>query len=96
MGAYVGFLNTIREKGHKELIHWVKDAAHCLMRAMSNAKGKVKVWCDDVDDMVSFLSCFQRTSSKRMCGLWRKGGKFCFSRRVCDGWKPCSMSWIWF
>ena len=31
MGAYVGLLNAIREKGRKELIGWVKDAAHCLM-----------------------------------------------------------------
>ena len=58
MGAYVGLLNAIREKGRKELIGWVKDAAHCLMRAISTAKGKVKVWYDALDDLVSFLACF--------------------------------------
>ena len=31
-------------------------------------------------DLVSFLACFYRTSSKRMRGLWLKGGKFRFSR----------------
>ena len=41
MGAYVGLLNAIRGKGRKELIGWVKDAAHCLMRAINTAKGKV-------------------------------------------------------
>ena len=55
----------------------------CLMRAISTAKGKVKVWYGALDDLVSFLACFYRTSSKRMRGLWRKGGKFCFSR--CTG-----------
>ena len=86
MGAYVGLLNNIREKGGKELIGWVKDAAHCLMRAISTAKGKVKLWYDALDDLVSFLACFYRTSSKRMRGLWRKGGKFCFSRRTGVRW----------
>ena len=86
MGAYVGLLNDIREKGGKELIGWVKDAAHCLMRAISTAKGKVKLWYDALDDVVSFLACFYRTSSKRMRGLWRKGGKFCFSRRTGVRW----------
>ena len=43
MGAYVGLLNDIREKGGKKLIGWVKDAAHCLMRAINTAKGKVKL-----------------------------------------------------
>ena len=40
------------------------------------------MWYDALDDLVSFLACFYRTSSKRMRGLWRKGGKFCFSRRT--------------
>ena len=86
MGAYVGLLNNIREKGGKELIGWVKDAAHCLMRAINTAKGKVKLWYDALDDLVSFLACFCRTRSKRMRGLWRKGGKFCFSRRTGVRW----------
>ena len=86
MGAYVGLLNDIREKGGKELIGWVKDAAHCLMRAISTAKGKVKLWYDALDDLVSFLACFYRTSPKRMRGLWRKGGKFCFSRSTGVRW----------
>ena len=86
MGAHVGLLNAIREQGRKELIRWVKDAAHCLMRAIGTAKGKVKVWYDALDDLVSFLACFYRTSSKRMRGLWRKGGKFCFSRRTGVQW----------
>ena len=70
----------VREKGRKELILWVKDAAHCLMRAISTAKGKVKVWHDALDDLVSFLACFYRTSSKRMRGLWRQGGEVLFLR----------------
>ena len=82
MGAYVGLLNAIREKGRRELIGWVKDAARCPMRAISTAKGKVKVWYDALDDLVFFLACFYRTRSKRMRGLWRKGGKFCFSCRT--------------
>ena len=86
MGAYVGLLNDIREKGGKELIGWVKDAAHCPMRAISTAKGKVKLWYHALDDLVSFLACFHETSSKRMQGLWRKGGKFCFSRRTGARW----------
>ena len=86
MDEYVGLLNGIREKGCKELIGWVKDAAHCLIRAISTAKGKVKVWYAALDDLVSFLACFYRTSSKRMRGLWRKGGKFCFSRRIGVRW----------
>ena len=86
MGAYVGLLNAVREKGRKELIRWVKDAAHCLMRAIGTAKGKVKVWYDALDDWVSFLARFYRTSSKRIGGLWCKGGKFCFSRRIGVRW----------
>ena len=86
MGAYVGLAKAIREKGREELIAWVKDAAHCLMRAISTAKGKVKLWYDALGDLVSFLACFYRTSSKRMRGLWRKGGKFCFSRRTGVRW----------
>ena len=86
MGAYVGLLNAIKEKGRKELIRWVKDAAHCLMRAINTAKGKVKVWYDALDDLVLFLACFYRTSSKRMRGSWRKGGKFCVSRRTGVRW----------
>ena len=86
MGAYVGLLNDIREKGGKELIGWVKDAAHCLMRAISTAKVKVKLWYDAMDDLVSFLACFHKTSSKRMRGLWHKEGKFCFSRRTGVRW----------
>ena len=96
MGAYVGLLNDIREKGRKELIGWVKDAAHCLMRAIGTATGKVKLWYDALDDMVSFLACFYRTSTKRMRGLWRKGGK-CFVSPValvCARWKLCSTSLI--
>ena len=58
MGAYVGLLNNVREKGGRELIAWVKDAAHCLMLAISTAKGKVKLWYDALDDLVSFLACF--------------------------------------
>ena len=77
MGAYVGLLNNVREKGGRELIGWVKDAAPCLMRAISTAKGKVKLWYDALDDVVSFVACFYRTSSKRMRGLWRKGGSAC-------------------
>ena len=69
MGAYVGLLNDIREKGGKELIGWVKDAAYCLMRAINTAKGNVKLWYDALDDLVSFLACFYRTSSHRMRGL---------------------------
>ena len=85
MGAHVGLLNDIREKGRKELIGWV-NAAHCPMRAINTAKGKVKLWYDALDDLVSFLARFYRTSSKRMRGLWRKGGKFCFSRRTGVRW----------
>ena len=92
MGAYVGLLNDIRAKGRKELIGWVKDAAHCLMRAISTAKGKVKLWYDALDDPVSFLACLYRTSSKRIRGLWRKGGKFCFSRRTGVRWVE-AMTW---
>ena len=80
MGAYVGLLNGIREKGSKELIGLVKDAAHCQMRVIGTTKGKVKLSCDSLDDLVSFWACFYRTSSKQMRGLWRKGGKFCFTR----------------
>ena len=58
MGAYVGLLNAVREAEHKEVIHWVKDVAHCLMRAIGNAKGKVGVWYDALDDLVSFLARF--------------------------------------
>ena len=86
MGAYVGLRNAISEKGRKELIGWVKDAAHCLMRAISIAKGKVKVWYDALDDLVSFLARLYWTTSKRMRGLWCKGGKFCFSRRIGVRW----------
>ena len=78
MGAYVGLMNNVREKGGRELIGWVKDAAHCLVRAISTAKGKVKLWYDALDDLVSFLACFYSTSSKRMRGLWRKGGEVLF------------------
>ena len=77
---------AIREKGRKEHVAWVKDAAHCVMRAISSARGKVKVWYDALDDRVSFLACFHRTSSKRMRGLWCKGGKFCFFRRTGVRW----------
>ena len=35
---------------------------------------------------VSFLACFYQTSSKQMCRLWRKGDKFCFSRRTGMRW----------
>ena len=30
----------------------MKDAAHCLMRAISTAKGKVKLWYDALDDLL--------------------------------------------
>ena len=49
---------------------------------MSTAKGKVNLWYDALDDLVSFLACFYRTISKRMRGLWRKGDKFYFSHRT--------------
>ena len=78
MGAHVGLLNAIREKRRQELIGWVKDAAHCLMRAISTAKGKVKVWCDALDDMVSFLACFFRTSSKRIRAAVAQRGEVLF------------------
>ena len=82
-GAYVDWLNVVREKARMEVIAWVKGAAQCVMRAIGTAKGSVKVWYDALDDLVSFLACFYRTSSKRIRGLWRKDGKFCFSR--CTG-----------
>ena len=41
MGAYVDRLNVVREGAQRELIAWVKDAAHCLMQAISTAKGSV-------------------------------------------------------
>ena len=63
MGGYVCLLNDIREKGGKELIGWVKDAEHCLMRAINTAKGKVKLWYNALDDLVSFLACFYRACS---------------------------------
>ena len=82
MGAYVDRLNVVREGARRELIAWVKDAAHCLMQAISTAKGSVRFWYDALDDVVAFLACFYRTSSKRMRGSLRKGGKFFFSRRT--------------
>ena len=82
MGAYVDRLNVVREGAWRELIAWVKDAAHRLMQAIRTAKGSVRFWYDALDDVVAFLACFYRTSSKRMHGLLRKGGKFCFSRRT--------------
>ena len=80
MGAYVDRLNVVREGARRELIAWVKDAAHCLIRAISTAKGSVGFWYNALDDVVALLACFYRTSFKRMRGLLRKGGKFCFSR----------------
>ena len=54
---------------------------------MGGQKGAiVKVWYDALDDLVSFLACFYRTSSKRMRRLWRKDGKFCFSRGTGVRW----------
>ena len=58
MGAYVDLLNGLREKDGKELSGWEKDAAHCLMRAISTAKGKVKLWYDALDDLVAFFDVF--------------------------------------
>ena len=42
MGAYVDRLNVVRKGARRELIAWVKDAAHCLMRAISTAKVSVR------------------------------------------------------
>ena len=86
MGAYVDRLNVAREGARRELIAWVKDAAHYLMRAISTAKGSVRFWYNALDDVVALLAIFYRTSSKSMCGLLRKGGKFCFSRCIGVRW----------
>ena len=83
MGAYVERLNAVWETVRGELITWVKHAAHCLMQASSIAKGSVDFWYNALGDVVSFLACFHKTSSKRMRGLWCKSGKcFFWHRRV--------------
>ena len=64
-------------------VAWIRNSTHCLMHAISKAHGSVKFWYDALDLVVSPLACFYRTSSKRICRLWRKGRKFCFSR--CHG-----------
>ena len=46
----------------------------------------MRFWYDALDNVVALLACFYRTSSKRMCGFFRKGGKFCFSRRTGVRW----------
>ena len=74
MGAYVRLLNAIREKGRKELIAWVKDAAHCLMRAINTAKGKVKVWYDALDDLVAQLHYWICAMTRRQACTTPRGG----------------------
>ena len=86
MGACVDRLNVVREGAWRELIAWVKDAPHCLMRTISTAKGSVRFWYDALDDVVALLACFYTTSSKRMRRLLHKGGKFCFSHRTGVRW----------
>ena len=56
------------------------------MWAISTAKGSIRFWYDALDDVVALLAYFYRTSSKRIHGLLRKGGKFCFSRRTGVRW----------
>ena len=66
MGSYVDPLNALRER-----VQWVGGViclgkgCHCLMRAISQAKGRVKFWYDALDDVVSLLAYFCRTSSKK-------------------------------
>ena len=57
MGAYVGLLNNIREKGGKELIGWVKDAAHCLMRAVMCMGLSLRVRTKTVRTRISSHRC---------------------------------------
>ena len=62
----------------------MKDAAHCLMRAISTANGKVKVWYDALEDLESFWLASIGPAPNEW--LRRKGGKSCFSRRTAVGW----------
>ena len=76
IGAYVDPPNVVREGARRELIAWVNDAAHCMMRAISTAKESVRFWYDALDDVVALLASFYRKCSKRMCRLLPKGGEF--------------------
>ena len=74
MGAYVGLLNAIRE-----------DAALCLMRAISTAKGKV-IWCP-------FWPASIGPAPSECGGCGARGGSFISPvALVCARWKPCSTS----
>ena len=43
MGAYVDRPNAVREGAQREPIAWVKDAAHCLMLAISKGRRPILV-----------------------------------------------------
>ena len=86
MGSYVDRLNVVRERVRGEVIAGVRDAANCLMRAISKAKRIFKFWYDALDDVVLLLACFNKSSSRRIRGLWHKGGKFCFLQRTGVQW----------
>ena len=94
MGAYVGLLNNIREKGGKELIGWVKDAAHCLMRGISTAKRKVKLWTMHWMIRCPSLPASTGPAPSACGGCGKREGSFVFpAALVCVGWKRCSTSW---
>ena len=85
MESYCDFLNAKRKEGSEKIV-WVRDAAHMLMRAIATAKKECGLWYKALDGTVATLAAFYRTSSKRMRGLHRNGGKRCFSRRTKVRW----------
>ena len=66
MGALFDLLNR---KRRRKPILWVRDATHLLIRSIANAKNGCKGWYKAIDQVVSLLAIFYRTSSKRMRGL---------------------------
>ena len=85
MRSYVARLNAARPSSVDPIV-WIRDAAHGLMRSVAHRKATVRTWYKALDLAVSLMCIFYRTSSKRMRGLGRHGGKHCFQRRTGVRW----------
>ena len=83
MGALVDSLNRKRRRNP---ILWVRDVAHSLVRSIAAAKNGCKGWYKAIDQVISLLAIFYRTSSKRMRGLARHRGRQTFRKRIGVRW----------
>ena len=85
MGSYVAMLNAARPTSVDPIV-CIRDAAHGLMRSVAHGKAALRTWYRALDFAVCVMCTFYRTSSKRMCGLGRHGGKHCFQRQTGVPW----------